>query len=116
MLLNLLRMAVGLETMRRPRCDWGIGACVNPFSVHILLILPTNPATYKGIGTAELRPSVRDPYLPRSVRTCPCACSAGYRMVLDDRERRTKEGYVSLTVAATSESSLAPAASRKGNG
>ena len=78
--------------------------------------LATTPRHIRGIGTAELRPSVRDPYLPRSVRTWPCACSASYRMLLDDRERRTKEGNVSHTVAATSESPLAPAASRKGNG
>jgi hypothetical protein len=38
-------------------------------------------------------------------------------MLLDDRERLTKEGYVSHTVVtATSESTVAPAASRKGNG
>jgi hypothetical protein len=66
---------------------------------------------------AELGPSVRDQYLPRSVRTWPCACSARYRMLLlDDRERPTKEGNVSDTVAATSESPIAPAATRKGNG
>jgi len=71
----------------------------------------------RAIGTAELRLSVRDPYLPGSVLTWPCACSASYRMLLDDRERRRKEGYVSHTVVtATSVSPLAPAASRKGNG
>jgi hypothetical protein len=37
-------------------------------------------------------------------------------LLLDDRERPTEEGNVSDTVAATSESLLAPAASRKGNG
>jgi hypothetical protein len=37
-------------------------------------------------------------------------------MLLDDRERPTNEGNVSHTVAATSESPLAQAASRKGNG
>jgi hypothetical protein len=37
-------------------------------------------------------------------------------LLLDDRERQTKEGYVSHTVAATSESPVALAASRKGNG
>jgi hypothetical protein len=78
----------------------------------------TNPPTHKGyIGTAELRPSVRYPYLPRSVRTWPCACSARYHMLLlDDRERPTEEGNVSHTVAAMSKSPVASAASRKGNG
>jgi hypothetical protein len=37
-------------------------------------------------------------------------------LLLDVRERRTKEDYVSDTVAATSESPLAPAVTRKGNG
>jgi hypothetical protein len=41
----------------------------------------------------------------RSVRTWPCACSARYPMLLlYDRQRRTNEGNVSHTVAATSES------------
>ena len=54
----------------------------------------------------------------RSVRTWPCACSARYLMLLlYDRQRRTNEGNVSHTVAATSEESpLAQAATRKGNG
>jgi hypothetical protein len=37
-------------------------------------------------------------------------------LLLDDRERRTKEGNVSHTVAARSESPVAPLATRKGNG
>ncbi len=60
--------------------------------------------------------SVRAPYLPRPVRTWPCACSARYRMLLDDRERRTKVGNVRHPVVNTSESPLAPAATRKGKG
>ena len=79
--------------------------------------LPQTPRPIRGIRTAELWHSVRNPYLPRSVRTWTCACSARYRMLLlDDRERRTKEGNVSDTVAATSESPIVPAATRKGNG
>jgi hypothetical protein len=37
-------------------------------------------------------------------------------LLLDDRERRTKVGNVSGTVVATSESPVAPAATRKGKG
>ena len=86
-------------------------ACADPYKSH------QTSRPIRGSGTAELRPSVRDPYLPRSMRTWPCACSPRYRMLLlDDRKRRTKEGNVSHIVAATSESPVAPAATRKGNG
>jgi hypothetical protein len=37
-------------------------------------------------------------------------------MLLDDRERRTKEGNVNYTAATTSESTVAQAATRKGYG
>jgi hypothetical protein len=81
-----------------------------PASPHI-------PRAIRGIGTAELRPSVRDLYQPPVGTNLACACSAGYRMLLlDDWERRTKEGKASDTVAAQSESPITRAASRKGNG
>ena len=80
-------------------------------------LVRTNLATHKGNRDGRTKASVLDPCLRQSVRTWPCACSDGYRMLLlNDRERRTKEGNVSHTVAARSESPVAPLATRKGNG